>query len=191
MQRLCRQCGASLSPADASVCARCLGRARPRAETAEEDLGPLLHSALAPSGDVPGKIGRYVVLGELGRGAAGVVYRARDLMLRREVAIKTIGDATIAGAEALERFHTEASAAARLRHPGIVSVYETGEHEGRPFLVMELVEGESLESLLRKGGVAPRRLAGLVREVALALAHAHEHGIIHRDVKPENVLVDR
>ncbi|MBI3723220.1 protein kinase, partial [bacterium] len=91
----------------------------------------------------------------------------------------------------LRRFQLEASAAGRLRHPGIVQVFEVGEHEGKPFIVMELVSGESLENLLAKAPLPPRRIAEIVREVALALEHAHENGIVHRDVKPENVIVDK
>ncbi len=136
------------------------------------------------------RLGRYRVLGELGRGGMGVVYRAIDSALDREVAVKVILDARRAGPSAVERFGREARAVARLRHPSIVAVHEVGNDGGRPFIVMDLIRGATLEELLERGEVAPRRLAGLVRDTARALQHAHERGIVHRDVKPQNVLVD-
>jgi tetratricopeptide (TPR) repeat protein/RIO-like serine/threonine protein kinase len=145
--------------------------------------------------DLPGtareRIGPYDILGELGRGGMGVVYRALDPALGRPVALKMILDASRADPEELERFHREARAAARLHHPGIVQVYGTGVHEGRPYIAFELIEGESLEALLNRKQLSPRRTAELVRKVALALDHAHREGILHRDVKPANVLLDR
>jgi tetratricopeptide (TPR) repeat protein/predicted Ser/Thr protein kinase len=145
----------------------------------------------AEGSELPRRIGRYEIASELGRGGMGVVFSAFDTTLRRPVAIKMVLDARWKGEEALKRFRLEASAAARLHHPGIVAVHEVGEHEGKPFLVMEMIEGESLDKVLARGGIAPRRLAEIIRGVALALEHAHENGIIHRDVKPENVIVDR
>jgi hypothetical protein len=140
---------------------------------------------------VTARIGKYVIEAELGSGAMGIVYRARDPDLGRPVALKMILDPARAGPDEVERFRREGMAAARLNHSGIVQVYETGEHEGRPFMALELVEGESLEALLERAPLSPRRAAELVRGVALALAHAHAEGIVHRDVKPGNVLVDR
>ncbi len=139
-------------------------------------------------------IGRYVIQGELGRGGMGVVYRGFDPTLRRPVAIKTILGAV--DPSRLARFHREASAAARLRHPAIVSVLEVGQQPvapgqpPSPFIVMDLVEGEALDANLARGGSPPRRVVELLHEIALALAHAHEHGIVHRDVKPGNILID-
>ncbi len=136
-------------------------------------------------------IGRYVVTGELGRGGMGVVLRARDPHLQRDVAIKMILDER-AGGDPLrhQRFVAEARAVARLRHPGIVTVHEVGTHEGRPFIVMDLLEGETLEEHLERASPPPRRVAEIVREVAAALHHAHRAGVVHRDVKPQNVLLD-
>ncbi|MBI3724576.1 tetratricopeptide repeat protein [bacterium] len=165
----------------------------------------LLETAIAPAGKVASakgesadsreaageRIGRYVVQGELGRGGMGVVYRALDTELRRPVALKMVLDPSRAGAAEIARFRREAAACAQLRHPGIVSVFEVGEHEKRPYLVMELVVGESFESLLSKAAMPPKKVAEIVRGVALALEHAHERGVIHRDVKPQNVIVDR
>ncbi len=137
------------------------------------------------------RIGRYVLLDELGRGGMGVVHRAFDPTLRRPVALKVVRELD-AGDEILGRFVREAQAAARLRHPGIVSVHEVGSHEGRPFLAMELVAGATLEDALldRDDPMTPRRLAEVVRDVARALHHAHDQGVLHRDVKPHNVIID-
>ncbi len=151
-----------------------------------------LPAAVVEAADDPARrIGNYVLIAELGRGGMGVVHRAYDLGLRRDVAIKMVLDPRSAESPTrLKRFQQEAEAVARLRHPGIVAVHEIGVHEGHPFLVMDLVEGRSLEDVLGDGSLPPRRIAELIRETALALSHAHEHGILHRDVKPENVLVD-
>jgi WD40 repeat protein len=135
------------------------------------------------------RIGRYVVLSELGRGAMGVVLRAFDPTVGRPVAIKLILDP--GAAASIERFRREVTSAGRLRHPGIVAIHDSGEHQGRPFLVMELVEGgESFATLLERRAVDERRALEIVRAVALALEHAHGHGVVHRDVKPANVLVE-
>ncbi len=136
------------------------------------------------------QIGRYEVVGQLGRGAMGVVHRARDPGLGREVALKVMTDAGAGSDKALTRFRAEAQAAAKLRHPGIVGVLEVGEDEGRPFLAMELVRGETLGDLLGRGRVPPHRVAEIVRDVARALHHAHDNGVIHRDVKPANIFID-
>jgi len=141
---------------------------------------------------LPAGSGRYALLGELGRGGMGVVYRAWDVSLRRAAAIKMILDVGRAGSTRSARFLREAAATARLRHPHIVAVHEVGEDRGRPFLVMDLVDGESLEDRLeREGGLPPRRSADLVAQLAEALEHAHAEGVVHRDVKPGNVMVDR
>ncbi len=134
------------------------------------------------------RLGRYVVLEELGAGGMGVVHRGFDPQLEREVAIKVL--TSVSDDRQRVRFEREAIAAARLRHPGIVGVHEVGEHLGRPFLVMDLVDGASLEERLTAGALPPRRVAELVEEAARALHHAHAEGIVHRDVKPENILVD-
>ncbi|MBI3724471.1 tetratricopeptide repeat protein [bacterium] len=203
----CAQCGAPLDAgASAPHCSRCVARARqqtqrsaPPASTpaspfqGSPDPGRISPGLGPPSVALPqeARIGHYLLVRELGRGGMGVVFRARDTVLMRDVAIKVIHDARLATKAALGRFQREAMATARLHHPGVVSVFETGEHEGRPYIVMELVTGESLEALLARETVEPMRLAALVREVALALEHAHENGIVHRDVKPENVIVDQ
>jgi hypothetical protein len=126
----------------------------------------------------------------LGEGAFGRAYRAHDPTLDREVALKVprFGPEQ---APLLERFLREARAAARLRHPGIVAVFEVGQADGRPFIVSELVQGRSLAELLREERPSLRRAAEWARSLALALHYAHEQGVVHRDVKPSNVMVDR
>ncbi|MFF7949605.1 serine/threonine-protein kinase [Streptomyces griseorubiginosus] len=139
--------------------------------------------------------GRYRVVGQLGRGGMGVVWRAVDEVLGREVAVKelrTYHDAD--GPELADlrlRMQREARAAARVRHPGVVAVHDIGEVEGRPLIVMELIEGPSLDQVLRKSGpLDPREAAGIGAKVMDALAAAHRAGVLHRDVKPGNILLD-
>jgi WD40 repeat protein/predicted Ser/Thr protein kinase len=131
----------------------------------------------------------YELQDELGRGGMGVVYLARDVELKRPVAIKMILSAELADEQQRERFLREARAAAGLEDPGIARVYHVGTHQGRPFLVMEFVEGGSLAGKLRGQPVPSRQTAGIVAALARAVQAAHEAGIIHRDLKPANVLV--
>ncbi len=156
---------------------------------AGDDLPPEVRRALE---DPMRRLGRYVTLDELGRGGMGVVLRAYDPGLRRSVAIKMIGTGEARVDEtAIRRFQVEARAAARIRHPNIVAVHEVAEHEGRPFIVMDLIEGRTLEAVIDDERWPARRLAELIAKVARALDHAHGLGIVHRDVKPGNVLVNR
>ncbi len=119
----------------------------------------------------------------------GEVYRARDRRLSRDVAVKVLPEELAPGTDGFARFVDEARAASALNHPGIVTVHDFGEEGGRPFIVMELVEGESLRARVSAGPLSPRAAAGLGAQVAEALAAAHERGIVHRDLKPENVIV--
>ncbi len=147
------------------------------------------------SGAVPAplgrQLGRYLLTEELGRGGMGVVWRAFDPSLRRDVAVKRLGVGGPVDERQRQRFVREARAAGRLRHSAIVAVHEVGEIEGQPFIVMDLVEGESLETLLDRDLPSPRWVAEVARDVAWALEHAHGHGIVHRDVKPGNILIER
>lgn len=138
---------------------------------------------------VPARVGRYRILGELGRGAMGTVFRASDESLDREVALKVMS-AGLVDAEARVRFQREARAAARLQHPNIVVVYEFGEHEGAPFMALELLEGVDLAHALENGlRPDPRGALLLMVQVLAGLGHAHEHGVVHRDIKPSNVFL--
>lgn len=135
--------------------------------------------------------GRYELLEKLGQGGMGVVYRARQTSLDRPVALKMVLAGHYAGTSAVARFNLEGKAIARLRHPNIVQVYELGEHDGLPFLSMELLEGGSLRARLRRGPMAIREAAELLRTLALAVAYAHDEGVVHRDLTPANILYER
>ena len=132
------------------------------------------------------EIGRYRITGELGRGGMGIVYRGQDPLIGRDVAIKTL---TVVTPELRERFYLEAKSGI-LSHPNIVTVYELGEHDGSPFIVMEFIAGESLEKTLRRLNRLPVLDAiSIVEQLCAGLGHAHGRGVVHRDVKPANILV--
>jgi serine/threonine protein kinase/predicted Zn-dependent protease len=131
----------------------------------------------------------YEILGELGRGAMGVVYKARHVRLNRAVALKMILAGAYAGSRDRARFETEAQAIARLQHPHIVQIHEIGEQVGRPFVCLELVQGGSLAQKLAGRPLPPRQAAELVEMVARAVHYAHEQQVLHRDLKPANVLL--
>src|SRR5262245_5751828 len=143
--------------------------------------------------DTPAKIGRYEILAELGRGAMGIVYRAKDPAMDRVVALKTIISVALAspqGSEFRDRFYREARTAGALTHPGIVAVFDVGEHEGMPFLVMEFVDGRTLADSLRVGEcMSVDRICEFGGQIADALAYAHQRGVVHRDIKPANILL--
>lgn len=134
-------------------------------------------------------IGQYEIQTEIGRGGMGVVYRARHLRLNRIVALKVIRSGQHADADEIRRFQLEAVLAAQLDHPGIVPVYEAGEFEGQPYIAMGFVEGQSLWQRIQRSPLPPRDAARLIQSVAVAVQFAHEKQIIHRDIKPQNVLV--
>src|SRR3954452_15867526 len=133
-------------------------------------------------------LGRYKILSELGRGAMGAVYRAVDPLIEREVAIKTllsdVPEEVMEGVR--ERFLREARSAGRLNHPNIVTIHDVGEHDGVAYIAMELLEGRSLQQMLRGERLPFATSAELCAQVADALAHAQRFSIVHRDVKPAN-----
>jgi tetratricopeptide (TPR) repeat protein len=131
----------------------------------------------------------YEILGVLGRGGMGVVYRARQISLNRIVALKMILAGSHAGPQELARFRTEAEAVARLQHPNIVQIHEIGEQEGRPYFSLEYIDGGSLAAQLHGTPQPPRPAAHLIETLARAVHYAHERGIVHRDLKPANILL--
>ncbi|HZU39086.1 MAG TPA: serine/threonine-protein kinase, partial [Gemmataceae bacterium] len=155
------------------------------AEPSIENASAGRDSSSAAYPTVPG----YEILEELGRGGMGVVYRARQLGLKRLVALKMILAGAHAGPRELGRFRSEAEAVAQLQHPNIVQIYEVGAHAGLPYFSLELVPGGSLAQHLDGTPVPTRQAAELILAMAQGVQHAHEHGIIHRDLKPANVLL--
>jgi serine/threonine protein kinase len=138
------------------------------------------------------KLGPYEVSSVLGAGGMGVVYRARDERIGRDVAIKVLPDSFSANEERRRRFEQEARAAGGLNHPNLVTIYDIGDHDGAPFLVMELLEGESLREKLEDDAnvrIPSRKAADYAAQIAHGLAAAHDKGIVHRDLKPENIFV--
>jgi tRNA A-37 threonylcarbamoyl transferase component Bud32 len=150
-----------------------------------------LHAAPLPGAAAPQypALGDYEVLGELGRGATGVVYKARQRALGRLVALKMVLAGDRASSEALARFRREAAVIARLQHPNVVQIYAVGEYEGRPYFSLEFVDGGTLADRLRAGQPRPEEAAALVQTLARAMHAVHQAGVLHRDLKPANVLL--
>lgn len=140
------------------------------------------------------QLGHYEVIGELGQGAMGIVYKAKDPLIDRVVAIKTInlGLALDEKDEYEGRFYQEAKAAGRLNHPNIVTIYDVGKSGDVAYIAMEFLEGRELRDIMNERGILPvEQVLDVVAQVALGLAYAHEHGIVHRDVKPSNIMLVR
>ncbi len=140
--------------------------------------------------ELPCYFGDFELLEQIGQGGMGVVYRAYQVSLNREVAVKMILSGRLASDTDLERFEAEAKAAGRLDHPGIVPVYEAGEHDGQPFFCMKYVRCKTLSQLLAEGPLEPRDAARILATVARAVHYAHRQGVLHRDLKPSNILID-
>jgi serine/threonine-protein kinase len=191
---VCEKCGAKI-PADArqGICPAC------QLETGLDLLVRKNVEAIKPAprnyraaGRVKllGDFGDYEIQEEIGRGGQGVVYRARQKSLNRTVALKVIGLGHWAREAHVRRFLLEAEAAASLNHPCIVPIYEIGERDGSCYFSMGLVDGGRLDDVIKREPMPPRRAAELIAKLARTVFHAHEHGILHRDIKPGNILID-
>jgi serine/threonine protein kinase len=137
-------------------------------------------------------LGKYEIIAEIGRGAMGAVYKARDPLIDRLVALKTITGGPSAQTNLLDRFYQEARSAGALQHPNIVTIYELGHEKNTPFIAMEYLEGESLDRIIEQHPVLPLSVKlGYIVRVCDALAYAHQHNVVHRDVKPANIMVTK
>jgi len=184
--RVCAECGATVfADAPQGVCSVCLFRTGLASLDSEnnEAFEPTIARMLKDFGD-------YELLEEIGRGGQGVVYRARQKSLNRIVALKVIGLAHWATEAHVKRFRLEAKAAASLNHPCIVPIYEVGERDGACYFSMGLVEGGQLDAVAKREPIQIRHAAELIAKLARTVSYAHEHGILHRDIKPGNILLD-
>jgi len=137
------------------------------------------------------KLGPYEIQSPLGAGGMGEVYRARDTRLGRDVALKILPESFTREGDRLHRFEQEARVVAALNHPNILAIFDTGQNNGSPFLVSELLEGETLGEILDGGALPQRKTIDYGVQIAQGLAGAHEKGIMHRDLKPENIFVTK
>src|SRR2546422_9481788 len=185
-KRVCAQCGATVfADATQGVCSMCVFRTGLASLENENDgaFAPTIARILKDFGD-------YELLEEIGRGGQGVVYRARQKSLNRIVALKVIGLAHWATEAHVKRFRLEAEAAASLNHPCIVPIYEVGERDGACYFSMGLVEGGQLDAVAKREPISIRDAAELIAKLARTVSYAHEHGVLHRDIKPGNILLD-
>jgi TolB-like protein/Flp pilus assembly protein TadD/predicted Ser/Thr protein kinase len=202
--RICSNCGAKIySDAPEGLCTGCvlesaLGMSSEAlagfADAANEKLAaghvaPTSKKA-AQVAELLGELGDYELLEEVGRGGQGVVFRARQKSLNRTVALKVISLGQWASKAHLKRFRLEAEAAAKLEHPGIVPIHEVGERDGSCYFSMKFVEGGQLDEVVRRAPMSIRQAAELIAKVARTVHYAHQHGILHRDIKPGNILLD-
>src|SRR6478609_242881 len=194
--RVCRKCGATIfSDAPEGLCTGCVLETAlgsfPDTVAGVGDPGqpPSPMPATARAVKVLGELGDYELLEEVGRGGQGVVFRARQKSLHRIVALKIIGLGQWAPKAHLKRFRLEAEAAASHDHPWIVPIYEVGERDGQCYFSMKFVEGGQLDEVVRRSPMPIRQATELIAKVARTVHYAHEHGILHRDIKPGNILL--
>jgi TolB-like protein/Tfp pilus assembly protein PilF len=206
--RICRKCGAKIfSDAPKGLCTACvlegaIGMASDESVAGGADPGrtekpsPLdengrpMNKKSAHAAELLGELGDYELLEEIGRGGQGVVFRARQKSLNRTVALKVISLGQWASRAHLKRFRREAEAAASLDHPSIVPIHEVGERDGSCYFSMKFVEGGQLDEVVRQTPMSIRQAVELIAKVARTVHYAHEHGILHRDIKPGNILLD-
>src|SRR5436309_2562312 len=216
--RVCRKCGAKIfSDAPRGLCTACVLETAlgilPNAPVAAEDVSAVASAKADDSGnkdelsrdnakdtsgvdeavraaELLGELGDYELLEEIGHGGQGVVFRARQKSLNRIVALKVIGLGQWASKAHLKRFRREAEAAASLEHPGIVPIHEVSERDGSCYFSMKFIEGGQLDEIVRREPMPIRQAAELIAKVARTVHYAHEHGILHRDIKPGNILLD-
>src|SRR5688500_5713419 len=179
---LCPRCQLPM-PADAprGLCPRCL--LRQALDSQGKTMTPASRDGMPAD---PDRVDQYVIMGRIGRGGMGVSYKGRDLNTERIVALKMIIAGSLASEWELQRFRTEAEAAANLDHPNIVPIYDVGQHEGMPYYTMKLMEGGSLADHIERFS-DPADAARLVATVAWAVHLAHQRGILHRDLKPAHI----
>jgi predicted Ser/Thr protein kinase len=190
MEKKCPECGAAVpSGALEGLCPACLLKQGVAAET----ITPHEGSAFQPPGldEVAKLFPQLEILGFIGKGGMGAVYKARQPALDRLVALKILPAQTVGGPAFAERFNREARALAKLNHPNIVAIYEFGQAGGLSFFVMEFVDGLNLRQLEQAGKLSPREALQIVPQICEALQFAHDEGIVHRDIKPANILLDK